>query len=70
MNVMLRGIVENHNLFSNHYLENILPTLPVWSRDDHTRDFDRFRQRYAAEKPFRPDLNESQLGDQEGAAPD
>ncbi len=47
---MLRGIVENHNLFSNHYLENILPTLPEWSRDDHTGVLDIFRQRYEAPK--------------------
>lgn len=67
--MILRGIVENQDLFSNHCLEN-LPTLPQGSRDDHRGIIDRFRQRHEAEKTFLPDLNESQLGGEEGAAPD
>ncbi len=61
MNEVPRGIVDNRNLFSNYFLENILPTLPEWSDDAHRAKLEEFGQKYATERRFLPDLNEAQL---------
>ncbi len=61
MNEIPRDIVDNRNLFSNYFLENILPTLPEWSDEAHRATLEDFRQKYATERRFLPDLNEAQL---------
>ncbi len=61
MNEIPRDIVDNRNLFSNYFLENILPTLPEWSDEAHRAALEDIRRKYATERRFLPDLNEAQL---------
>ncbi len=43
---------ENRNLFSNHFLENLLPSFREWSEGTPQAIFEEIKQRYEAEKPF------------------
>ncbi|RJS70996.1 MAG: class I SAM-dependent DNA methyltransferase, partial [Candidatus Syntrophoarchaeum sp. WYZ-LMO15] len=53
--------INNQNLFSNHYLENLIQKNDEWRSNDHKAAFDEIKRIYEAEKPFLEDLNESQL---------
>ncbi len=53
--------VNNQNLFSNHYLKNLIRNNDEWRSNDHKTVFDEIKKIYNAEKPFLEDLNESQL---------
>ncbi|HIE31317.1 MAG TPA: hypothetical protein EYP67_02910 [Methanosarcinales archaeon] len=53
--------VNNCNLFSNHYLEDLIRKNDEWRSNDHKAVFDEIKKIYDAEKPFIEDLNESQL---------
>ncbi len=53
--------VNNCNLFSNHYLEDLIRKNDEWRSNDHEAVFDEIKKIYDAEKPFFEDLNESQL---------
>lgn len=53
--------VNNQNLFSNHYLKNLIRKNDEWRSNDHKTVFDEIKKIYNAEKPFLEDLNESQL---------
>lgn len=46
------GVWKNQNLFSNHYLDAILPTLPEWHEDAHSVVFAEILKLYNAEKFF------------------
>ncbi len=59
MNEIPRDIVDNRKLFSNYFLENILPTLPEWTDEAHRATLEDFRQKYVTEMRFLPDLNEA-----------
>jgi hypothetical protein len=54
--------INNRNLFSNHFLQHILPGLPEWARDEHVNVFKAIRQVYDREKVFMTsEMKESQL---------
>lgn len=53
--------VNNQNLFSNHYLKNLIRNNDEWRSNDHKTVFDEIKKIYNAEKAFLEDLNESQL---------
>lgn len=53
--------VNNQNLFSNRYLENLIRNNDEWRSNDHKTVFDEIKKIYDDEKPFLEDLNESQL---------
>jgi len=53
--------INNQNLFSNHYLENLIQKNDEWRSNDHKTAFDEIKRIYEAEKLFLEDLNESQL---------
>ena len=53
--------INNQNLFSNHYLENLIQETDEWRLDDHKAIFTKIKNIYEAEKPFLEALNESQL---------
>ncbi|MHC1573420.1 MAG: Eco57I restriction-modification methylase domain-containing protein, partial [Candidatus Syntropharchaeales archaeon] len=53
--------INNQNLFSNHYLENLIQKNGEWRSNDHKAAFDEIKRIYEAEKLFLEDLNESQL---------
>ncbi|MCK4458417.1 MAG: hypothetical protein KAU52_01690 [Methanosarcinales archaeon] len=53
--------VNNCNLFSNHYLKDLIRKNDEWRSNDHKAVFDEIKKIYDAEKPFLEDLNESQL---------
>ncbi|MEA1908920.1 MAG: hypothetical protein U9N43_07830 [Euryarchaeota archaeon] len=53
--------VNNCNLFSNHYLEDLIRKNDEWRSNDHKTVFDETKKIYDAEKPFLEDLNEPQL---------
>jgi len=53
--------VNNQNLFSNHYLENLIRNNDEWRSNDHKTVFDEIKKIYDDEKPFLEGLNESQL---------
>ena len=54
--------VKNHGLFSNHYLQHILPTSPEWSSNEHEGVFGIILEIFEREKAFlKPNLRESQL---------
>ena len=53
--------VNNQNLFSNHYLKNLIRNNDEWRSNDHETVFDEIKKIYNAEKPFLENLNESQL---------
>ncbi|MCK4458806.1 MAG: hypothetical protein KAU52_03665 [Methanosarcinales archaeon] len=53
--------VNNQNLFSNHYLENLIRKNDEWRSNDHKTVFDEIKKIYEDEKQFLEDLNESQL---------
>jgi len=57
----LPSAVNNRNLFSNHYLEMHLDSLPEWRLSDHVDAFRSLKERYEAEAAFLPLLAESQL---------
>src|SRR2546422_2136342 len=57
----LPSAVNNRNLFSNHYLETVVPSLPEWKSLDHVDAFRSLKEHYESEAPFLPQLTEPQL---------
>jgi len=53
--------VNNKNLFSNYYLDNLIENIPEWKKDDHKDAFQRIKKIYNAEFAFLETLNEKQL---------
>lgn len=54
--------VNNRNLFSNHYLENVLPTLPEWSQEEHIQAYAKIKSIYQREGAFlTPQMKEAQI---------
>ncbi|MFW6121653.1 MAG: Eco57I restriction-modification methylase domain-containing protein [Petrotogales bacterium] len=53
--------VINKNLFSDHYLENLIGNTAEWKKDDHEEPFKKIKDIYQAELPFLDGLNEPQL---------
>jgi len=53
--------VNNKNLFSNYYLDNLIENIPEWKNDDHKDAFQRIKKIYNAESAFLETLNEKQL---------
>ncbi len=53
--------VSNKNLFSNHYLQNLIQRTPEWKSDEHVDAFQRIKKIYKGEGVFLKGLNESQL---------
>ena len=51
--------VNNQNLFSNHYLENLIRKNDEWRSNEHKSVFYEIKKIYDDEKPFLEDLNES-----------
>ncbi|MFQ5892358.1 MAG: class I SAM-dependent DNA methyltransferase, partial [Candidatus Methanofastidiosia archaeon] len=51
----------NKNLFSNHYLDNLIQKNPEWKKRDHERAFQMIKDIYIEEKSFVKGLNEPQL---------
>ncbi|MFQ6088956.1 MAG: hypothetical protein ACE5K0_08665 [Candidatus Methanofastidiosia archaeon] len=51
----------NKNLFSNHYLDNLIQKNPEWKKKDHERAFQKIKDIYQEEKSFVEGLNEPQL---------
>lgn len=57
----LPSAINNRNLFSNYYLETVLPNLPEWGSTEHVDAFRVLKERYEAEAAFLPQLAEPQL---------
>lgn len=54
--------MNNRNLFSNHYLENVLPTLPEWSQEEHIQAYAKIKGIYQRERAFlTPQMKEAQI---------
>ncbi len=53
--------VNNKNLFSNYYLDNLIENNPEWKKDDHKDAFQQIEKIYNAESAFLEILNEKQL---------
>ena len=53
--------VNNKNLFSNYYLDNLIENIPEWKKDDHKDAFQRIKKIWTAESAFLETLNEKQL---------
>ncbi|MEE9236650.1 MAG: N-6 DNA methylase [Thermoplasmata archaeon] len=45
-------VVNNRNMFSNQFLENILPGLPEWSQEEHIAVFWEIKKVYERERAF------------------
>ncbi|MFQ6093376.1 MAG: Eco57I restriction-modification methylase domain-containing protein, partial [bacterium] len=53
---------QNHYLFSDHYLDNILPTFPVWKEEDGLEEsFEEIRKVYLKQRETIARTNEAQL---------
>lgn len=53
--------IYNKNLFSNHYLENLVQRNPEWNESDHEEAFRRIKDIWQAELPRLEGRRESQL---------
>jgi len=54
--------VNNKNLFSNHFLENLLKSMPEWSEKDHIEPFQHMLDLYEKEKAWLlPSMKEAEL---------
>ncbi len=53
--------VDNKNLFSNYYLDNLIKTSTEWKKEEHKAAFFEIKKLYDTEKDFLPTLNEKQL---------
>ena len=42
----------NKNLFSNHYLDNLIQRNPEWQKEDHREAFQKIMQIYQREMAF------------------
>ena len=49
----------NRNLFSNHYLENLIQSNPEWSEEDHIEAFNAIKKQYNGLSIFFEDIKES-----------
>lgn len=53
--------VNNKNLFSNYYLDNLIENNLEWKKDEHKDAFQRIKKIFNAESAFLETLNEKQL---------
>ncbi len=53
--------VNNKNLFSNHYLENLIQKTHEWGLDEHEAAFDEIKKLYESVKPNVKNFSEAQL---------
>lgn len=51
----------NRNLFSNHYLLNLIQGSPEWKKKDHVEAFNAIKRAYTSQSAFFDGLNEAQL---------
>jgi len=52
---------KNSNLFSNHYLEKLLPESPEWRETSPAEAFQAIKELYERKARVRENYNESQL---------
>lgn len=53
--------IQNYNLFSQYYLENLIGKNPEWEDFDHILAFNEIKEIYHRETPFLEHVNEKQL---------
>ncbi len=54
-------VFNNRNLFSNHYLLNLIQSSPEWKKKEHVEAFNSIKRVYTSQSAFFDGLKESQL---------
>ena len=54
-------VFNNRNLFSNHYLLNLIQRSPEWKKKDHIEAFNSIKRAYTSQSVFFDGLKEAQL---------